>query len=63
MAESTSTARRPDEEFLRMTADVVAAYVRKNTLPAAQITDIIAAVYRSLRSIEGKGGEAQRRAP
>ncbi|HXP32278.1 MAG TPA: MucR family transcriptional regulator [Stellaceae bacterium] len=46
-----------DQNFLRMTADVVAAYVRNNSLPTTQLTEIISAVYESLRTLEGKGGE------
>jgi predicted transcriptional regulator len=41
--------------FLRMTTDVVAAYLRHHALPSAQITDVIHLVYRSLRSLESKG--------
>ncbi|HXQ51951.1 MAG TPA: MucR family transcriptional regulator [Stellaceae bacterium] len=40
-----------------MTTDVVAAYLRKNTLPSAQIAEIIEAVYRSLRTLEARSGE------
>ena len=40
---------------LRMTTDVVAAYLRKNTLPSGRIGDIIAAVYQSLRTLEANG--------
>ena len=31
-------AKTTDEDFLRMTAHLVAAYLRKNSVPAAQIT-------------------------
>ena len=48
-----------DEELLRMTADVVAAYVSNNTLPTAQLGDIIGTVYLSLKALEGKGAEAK----
>ena len=34
-----------EEELLRMTADVVAAYVSNNTLPTAQLAEVINAVY------------------
>jgi predicted transcriptional regulator len=43
-----------EEELLRMTADVVAAYVGNNTLPSAQLAEIIPAVYASLKSLEGQ---------
>jgi predicted transcriptional regulator len=48
-----------EEELLRMTADVVAAYVSNNTLPTAQLAEVINAVYNSLRSLEGQPAEAQ----
>src|ERR1700736_6529600 len=43
-----------DEELLRMTADLVAAYVSNNTLPTAQLAEIINAVYGSLKGLEGQ---------
>ncbi len=56
MAEAAApqTAR---EELLRMTADVVAAYVRNNVLATSQLGDIINAVYGSLRSLDGQTAE------
>ena len=48
-----------EEELLRMTADVVAAYVKNNTLPTAQLTEVINAVYSSLRGLEGKSVEVK----
>jgi predicted transcriptional regulator len=39
-------------ELLRMAADVAAAYVSNNTLPAAQITDVIKTVYASFLSLD-----------
>jgi predicted transcriptional regulator len=47
--------KAPRAHVLRMTADVVAAYLRKNALPSAQIADIIASVYRSLQSLDRSG--------
>jgi predicted transcriptional regulator len=52
MAE-TAAPKMAEEELLRMTADVVAAYVSNNTLPTAQLAEVINAVYNSLRSLEG----------
>jgi predicted transcriptional regulator len=49
----------PEEELLRMTAEVVAAYVSNNPLPTGQLADVISAVYLSLRALEGKGAEAK----
>jgi predicted transcriptional regulator len=51
MAE-TAMPRIAEEELLRMTTDVVAAYVRNNTLPTTQLAEVINAVYRSLKSLE-----------
>ncbi len=39
-------------DMLRMTADVAAAYVSNNTLPAAQLTEVIKTIYASLLSLE-----------
>ena len=55
MAEAASH-KAPAPEFLRLTTDVVAAYLRNNPLPSSQIAEIINAVYRSLRTLE-RGGE------
>jgi predicted transcriptional regulator len=56
MAEA-AVAKMAEEELLRMTADVVAAYVSNNTLPTAQLAEVINAVYTSLRSLEGQSAE------
>jgi predicted transcriptional regulator len=58
MAE-TAVPKVAEEELLRMTADVVAAYVSNNTLPTAQLAEVINAVYSSLRSLEGQSTEPQ----
>jgi predicted transcriptional regulator len=52
MAETTAP-KIAEEELLRMTTDVVAAYVSNNTLPTAQLAEVINAVYGSLKSLEG----------
>ena len=46
-----------EEDLLRMTADVVAAYVSNNTLATGQLADVIHAVYNSLRGLEGQVAE------
>jgi predicted transcriptional regulator len=46
-----------EEELLRMTAEVVAAYVSNNSLPTAQVAEVINAVYLSLRGLEAKSPE------
>jgi len=53
MAETT-VPKMAEEELLRMTADVVAAYVSKNTLPTAQLAEVINAVYGSLKGLESQ---------
>jgi predicted transcriptional regulator len=56
MAEPTAP-KMAEEDLLRMTADVVAAYVSNNTLATAQLADVIHAVYNSLRGLEGQVAE------
>jgi len=51
MAEQISD-KVADDQLLRMTADVVAAYVSNNALPTAQLPDFIAAIYASLRTLD-----------
>jgi len=46
-----------DDELLRMTAEVVSAYVSNNTLATGQLADVIQAVYTSLRGLEGQVAE------
>jgi predicted transcriptional regulator len=58
MAE-TVTPKIAEEELLRMTTDVVAAYVSNNTLPTAQLAEVINAVYSSLKSLEGQVARVQ----
>lgn len=45
-------------EILKMTADVVAAYVGNNTLAAGEVPSVINTVFGSFRSLEG-GAEAK----
>ena len=47
-----------EDELLRMTADVVAAYVSNNTLATAQLAEVIQAVYNSLRGARRPVGGA-----
>ena len=47
------------EELLRMTTEVVAAYVSNNVLPATQISDVISAVYGSLKALDGAPPEVK----
>ena len=52
-----ATGKSADEDLLRMTTDVVAAYVKNNSLPSSQLPDVISAVYASLRTLDGRVGE------
>jgi len=42
-------------DILRMTTDVVAAYVGNNMLPTGEVSDVISAVFGSLRNLDGYG--------
>ena len=56
MAESAAP-KLADDELLRMTAEVVSAYVSNNTLATGQLGDVIQSVYNSLRGLEGHVAE------
>ena len=58
MAETAAT-KIAEGELLRMTTDVVAAYVGNNTLPTAQLAEVFNVVYGSLRSLEGQVAQAR----
>ena len=53
----TTAPRAAEDELLRMTAEVVSAYVRNNTLATGQLAEIIQAVYSSLRGLDGQQAE------
>jgi predicted transcriptional regulator len=57
MAEA-GAPKAAEDELLRMTTEVVAAYVSNNTLATGQLGDVIHAVYNSLRSLDGQVVEA-----
>lgn len=46
-----SASAMAEEEVLRMTTEVVSAYVGNNSLPASQIPDIIKTVHGSIASL------------
>lgn len=48
MSNESKAAESADPEIMRMTAQVVAAYVGQNALPAAQIPDVINTVHSAL---------------
>lgn len=50
-------------EFLRMTAEIVSAYVGKNSLPTQQIPEVINTVYSSLTGLKGAPREPQTEPP
>jgi predicted transcriptional regulator len=56
MADPTAP-KMAEDELLRMTAEVVSAYVSNNTLATGQLGDIIQSVYNSLRTLEGQAAE------
>ncbi len=58
MAEQ-SPGKTAEDQLLRMTTDVVAAYVSNNTLPTGQLAEIIASVYSSLRALDHSPAEGR----
>jgi predicted transcriptional regulator len=52
MAEQTSGKNHADGQLLRMTADVVAAYVKHNSITSTQLPAFIGSVYASLRALD-----------
>lgn len=60
----TPPTKLVEDDVLRMTAAVVAAYVRKNTVATGQLREVIDSVYRSLRALEGAlNGGTEAKAP
>ncbi len=51
-----SNAKISSTDLLRMTADVVAAYVGNNTVATKDLPEVIGAVHASLASVDGKLG-------
>ena len=49
--DTENTEQVPAEEILRMTAEVVSAYLSNNLLPASQISEVIQTVHTSLNSL------------
>ena len=46
-------------ELLRMTTEVVAAYLSNNSVPTAQIPEVIKSVYASLHTLDANGDETK----
>ena len=55
MVDQETTERPSSSDLLRMTADVVAAYVSKNPLPANDLASVINTVHVSLSGLDGNG--------
>ncbi|HSR71468.1 MAG TPA: MucR family transcriptional regulator [Kiloniellales bacterium] len=53
-----SSDQLPDADVLRMTADIVSAYVRKNPLPTNDLPEVINAVHGSLVGLRDHPGTA-----
>jgi predicted transcriptional regulator len=47
-----TTEKLDEEGLMRMTTDVVSAYVGNNSLPRAQLAELIGAVYSSLKGLD-----------
>jgi predicted transcriptional regulator len=62
MSEQTNDEVSRDD-ILRMTVDVVAAYLSNNQVASAQISEIIHNVFNSLSSVEGRPVELPPEAP
>ena len=64
MTERTEPKRVAHNELLRMTTDVVSAYLSQNRLGAVDVPQIIGTVYASFAGLDGRGiqivGEAPR---
>jgi predicted transcriptional regulator len=57
MSEDQIDRRIPHNDLLRMTTDVVSAYLGRNDLPAEQIPEVIHTVFGSLRELDASGTE------
>ena len=53
-----SSEEVPGNDILRMAVDIVAAYLSKNHVPAAEIPVVITTVHGSLRAANGNSGKA-----
>ena len=57
-----STEKLDHRDVLRMTTEVVSAFVSNNALPATQIPDVISTVFTSLSGLENTGDEGKEEA-
>ena len=63
MSEDQIERRIPHNDLLRMTTDVVSAYLGRNDLPAEQIPEVINTVFGSLRELDATGAELKAEPP
>lgn len=55
------TETQSTKELLEYTTEIVAAHVSNNTVPVAELSDLIHQVYRTLASVESAVSSAQER--
>jgi predicted transcriptional regulator len=63
MSEDQIERRIAHTDLLRLTTDVVSAYLGRNDLPAEQIAEVINTVFGSLRELDGTVTEAKSEPP
>ena len=63
MTKTAGETAASQDDVLRMTTEVVAAYLGNNTMPATQIPDVINTVYGSLSRLDGNAATARPRTP
>ncbi len=61
--ENETTAKAVNDEILRMTAQIVAAYVGHNEISGAKIPDVIRSVYSALKALASGEGAGQQEPP
>ncbi|MEQ8395535.1 MucR family transcriptional regulator [Thalassobaculum sp.] len=59
MTDETSRENMGSSDLLRMTTEVVAAYLGNNSVSAAQISEVIGTVHDALRNLSSGGGEPE----
>lgn len=59
MADSAASDNAQQSQLLRMTTEVVAAYLGNNTIPTTQIPEVIKSVYTSLHGLDANGDESK----
>ena len=63
MTKTAGETAASQDDVLRMTTEVVAAYLANNSMPATQIPDVINTVYGSLSRLDGTAATARPRTP